>query len=105
MKRLLVLFSCLPGVVGAQYSFDFEAGALSTWVQEPSDRWELSSEAAISGSYSLHHAYDNSSSGVDAIAIQTEYPDLNDTLRVRITSYNVCYTKLLRIVSLFQACV
>jgi len=82
VKRLLLLFSCLPGVVGAQYSFDFEAGALSTWVQEPSDRWELSSEAAISGSYSLHHAYDNSSSGVDAIAIQTEYPDLNDTLRV-----------------------
>jgi len=83
VKRLLLLFSCLPGVVGAQYSFDFEDGALNSWVQLPSNRWEISSEAALSGSYSLHHAYDNSSSGIDGIAVFTEHVDPEDTLSIR----------------------
>ncbi|MFZ5940135.1 MAG: lamin tail domain-containing protein [Bacteroidota bacterium] len=81
MKRLLLLFSCLPGVVGAQYSFDFEDGALNSWVQLPADRWEISTVAALSGQFSLHHAFDNEASGVDALAFCTDPPDTGDTLR------------------------
>jgi len=80
MKHLVCLF-LLPGFASvclAQQTF--EEGDLSGWVQQPPGRWEISADHALSGTRSLHHAYDNSSPGVDHIARNLESPDLSDTL-------------------------
>lgn len=65
MKRTLLFFSFLPHFLLAQYHFDFENGFVKPFLQVPPERWEIATGEAISGSFSLHHSYDNPESGTD----------------------------------------
>lgn len=65
MKRTLLIFLLFPHVIWAQYHFDFENRSTSPFEQVPAERWECSNAGVISGSYSLHHNYDNPEAGTD----------------------------------------
>ncbi len=66
----------------AQGTFDFEEGSLNGWTQSPPDRWEISAEGALEGLYSLHHSFDNATSGVDFLGREIGYADFSDTISV-----------------------
>lgn len=80
MKTLICIFLSFAIPVYGQLIFSFENEDLSEWQQVPGERWERSSENALSGAYSLHHMYDNPGAGTDYISRNFEYPDLSDTL-------------------------
>ena len=69
MKKLFVIVSLFPYITCAQVSENFESGNLELWIQSPPGRWEISSEYPLNGSQSLHHAFDNASSGHDQISL------------------------------------
>ena len=69
-----------PGIISAQWSFDFEKTPLDYWGQSPDSRWEISSESPLNGLFSLHHAYDNPGSGVDLAYVNLNYPSLDSSL-------------------------
>ena len=81
MKKILILVSFFPQILGAQYHFDFEDGAAAGegdtpyWKMEqiPAGRWQVNDEYAISGLKSLHHSFDNPVSGVDYLVIRHEH--------------------------------
>ncbi len=52
----------------AQIIFDFESGTLELWEQVPVNRWEISGTETIAGTGTLHHAFDNTEGGRDAIS-------------------------------------
>lgn len=71
----------IPTGACAQIIVDFENGELSRWTQFPQNRWEVTNNNSLRGNYSLHHNYDNPSSGHDQIS----YPlyglsDQSDTI-------------------------
>jgi hypothetical protein len=51
------------------------------WKQIPEGRWKADTASAISGTYSLHHFFDNTESGTDRIGIKVEnlYPTKDTT--------------------------
>lgn len=85
MKYLFFIFSLFPQFLWAQYLFDFENDTLGEmefhmngiWEEVPAGRWECAGEYAISGSYSLHHSYDNDNAGCDYFIITLD--PLQDT--------------------------
>ena len=67
MKKITLLsLSLLCVCASAQLSYDFENGTTEGWIFNVSDRWSAEAVFPINGSYSLHHAYDNSQSSSDA---------------------------------------
>ena len=69
MRKLFLLFWFLPILLNGQVRFDFENGALVEWEESENSRWLADSLMAINGKYSLHHIFDNPSSGHDQISI------------------------------------
>jgi len=67
-KYFFLLFLLRISMGFAQFSADFEEGFLPGWLENVSGRWSADSVGAISGRFSLHHVYDNSESGADAIS-------------------------------------
>ena len=63
-----------------QVNTDFESGLSVDWQQFPEQRWESSSDKPLSDSLSLHHSFDNASSGTDRISLQTGIYDFNDSV-------------------------
>ncbi len=59
----------LPVLLTAQVSFDFEGGSIEGWKESDAARWNADSLDAISGAFSLHHTFNNSSSGHDQISV------------------------------------
>ena len=55
-------------ILHAQIILDFEAGNLVNWEEVPANRWEISATGTITGTGSLHHAFDNAEGGRDAIS-------------------------------------
>ena len=53
----------------SQIVYDFENFDLSNWTQSQADHFSISSTEQINGIASLHHSYDNSSSGHDQISL------------------------------------
>lgn len=47
---------------------DFEDSLLTGWTQNEDSRWEISGNSPLVGNFSLHHAFDNPSSGKDRIS-------------------------------------
>ncbi len=84
-KKTLLLFAVFfvfPFHSFSQNFFDFENGNLNGWQQSVAGHWEASPVNPICGNFSLHHSFDNPSSGHDQISIA--FPnnfDLNDTIR------------------------
>ncbi|MEA1886385.1 MAG: lamin tail domain-containing protein [Bacteroidota bacterium] len=70
MRKIVLLFIMIPGMVYAQVvNENFESGLTGNWFQDPANRWSVDSLQNISGSFSLHHSFDNPGSGCDRIGI------------------------------------
>jgi hypothetical protein len=71
-----------------QLHFDFEIDSSSAsqlcpgsgWEQVPEGRWNCSTKAALAGTYSLMHGYDNSESGVDFLVFSHDRLNPNDSV-------------------------
>jgi len=63
-----------------QVSTGFESGLGVGWEQFPENRWESSLDNPLSGSYSLHHAFDNTISGTDRISVKTGTYDFDHNI-------------------------
>ena len=68
MRKLFILFWFIASQLYGQLSWDFESNNLQGWEQSNEGRWEIGFQEAISGTYSLHHAFDNSISDHDQIS-------------------------------------
>ena len=69
MKKVILLLLLFPFPLFSQVADDFETGMISVWTENIPGRWKADTESAISGIYSLHHVFDNPSSGSDCIGI------------------------------------
>jgi hypothetical protein len=69
MKKVIFLIIFMPLPVYCQIFENFESGYINNWVQSAYGRWKADMAGSISGSWSLHHAYDNPDAGVDQIGI------------------------------------
>ncbi len=65
MRKVLLLFALMPLMLKAQIYEDFESGLLINWVFNIQDRWCADQDLPLNGSWSLHHAFDNSEAGSD----------------------------------------
>ncbi|MBN1108190.1 MAG: hypothetical protein JXA55_05445, partial [Bacteroidales bacterium] len=70
MEKVVLLLLLLPYPVLCQISDDFESGSLDSWIEGATGRWQADSTQSISGSYSLHHVFDNNSGASDCIGLQ-----------------------------------
>ncbi|MFO7939106.1 MAG: lamin tail domain-containing protein, partial [Bacteroidales bacterium] len=69
MKHLLFISFCFVALLSAgQVNETFEEGFPSEALIFPSDRWAISTELPLAGEASLHHIFDNSDAGNDAIS-------------------------------------
>jgi hypothetical protein len=77
MKKVILLALFLPYMANGQVIENFESASLSNWVQSTEGRWKTDTAKSISSIYSLHHDFDNSTSGIDCIGlpINTLHPD------------------------------
>ncbi|MDX2443908.1 MAG: gliding motility-associated C-terminal domain-containing protein [Bacteroidales bacterium] len=69
MRKLFLLLWFVSSSLFGQVTWDFESNSLTEWEQSTAGRWEAGSQLPISGSYSLHHTFDNSISDHDQISI------------------------------------
>ena len=69
MKKVILLVWLMPYLAYGQILENFESGNLNNWRQSSAGRWTADTAESISGSYSLHHIFDNSDSGTDQIGI------------------------------------
>ena len=69
MKKVILLAVLMPYLAFGQIVENFETGDLNKWVQSPNGRWKADSIHAISGTYSLHHSFDNPDEGTDMIGL------------------------------------
>jgi len=69
MKKVILLALIMPFSAYGQIVENFESGLLNNWVLSTEGRWKADAESAISGIYSLHHAFDNPDAGTDRIGL------------------------------------
>jgi len=69
MKKVILLAFLMPYMAFGQIVENFETGSVTDWVQSTLGRWKADTTASISGSYSLHHIYDNPDAGNDRVGI------------------------------------
>ncbi|MEZ4999913.1 MAG: hypothetical protein R2744_11080 [Bacteroidales bacterium] len=65
-----------------QVACDFESGSLTGWIFSDPGRWTADSEIPLSGSFSMHHVFDNPEAGCDAAGLPLPFirPDLGMTV-------------------------
>ena len=76
-KLILILILILPFVLNAQVNDDFEDGNIDGWTESTATHWEASDVNPLNGTYSLHHAYDNSGDGTDQISTDMSSININ----------------------------
>jgi hypothetical protein len=69
MKKVILLAVLMPYLAFGQIVENFEHCDLNNWVQSPAGHWKADSIQAISGTYSLHHCFDNIDEGTDRIGL------------------------------------
>jgi hypothetical protein len=69
MKKVILLALLLPLQASGQIFDNFESGRLVKWVQSSDGHWNADATSSISGTYSLHHIFDNPDAGTDQIGI------------------------------------
>jgi|WetSurMetagenome_2_1015567.scaffolds.fasta_scaffold00005_123 hypothetical protein len=57
-------------MVYGQINDDFETGILSGWTEGVAGHWGVVTDGCINGSYSLHHVFDNASTGNDCVGLR-----------------------------------
>lgn len=77
MKKVILVLLMVTELASAQLSFDFESGETTGWIQNTNGRWIADTYGALSGSYSLHHMFDNAEAGYDVVAweVKNLHPD------------------------------
>jgi hypothetical protein len=85
VKKMYLIFSIWPLFAMGQVNTGFESGLGDEWDQFPENRWESSPDQALSGSYSLHHTFDNAASGTDRISLKEGYFDLDSAMSWEFT--------------------
>jgi hypothetical protein len=65
MKKVILLALFMPCLAYGQIIDNFESGTLSGWSSNAPERWKADPVTPISGTYSLHHIFDNTASGND----------------------------------------
>jgi hypothetical protein len=73
MKKVILLAMLMPYLAFGQIVENFECGNLNNWVQSSEGRWKADSITPLSGSFSLHHIFDNPNAGNDRIALPLKY--------------------------------
>ncbi|MFN8239379.1 MAG: lamin tail domain-containing protein [Bacteroidales bacterium] len=63
MKKVILLLSLVPSLVSGQLSFTFEQGIPPGWVIYPAGEFAADNVNPLSGAMSIHHVYDNNTSG------------------------------------------
>ncbi|MFP4024965.1 MAG: lamin tail domain-containing protein [Thiohalospira sp.] len=76
IRNLLFLLIISPSLLFAQFTEDFEDADISGWTQSTDGRWDASDISPLSGSYSLHHIFDNPDAGNDQISIELPSIDM-----------------------------
>ncbi|MCI0522623.1 MAG: hypothetical protein L0Y37_03110 [Bacteroidales bacterium] len=67
MEKIILLSSALLSLcTSAQVCYTFEEATAQGWTFNLPDRWRVDNESPLNGSYSLHHAWDNTESSADA---------------------------------------
>ena len=69
MKKVILLIMFLPYLASGQIVDDFESGNLINWIQNTEGHWKADTTESISENFSLHHVFDNPSSGSDCIGL------------------------------------
>ena len=69
MKKVILLALLMPVPAFGQIFENFESGNIANWVQSTDGRWKADATLSLSGTFSLHHVYDNPDAGVDQIGI------------------------------------
>ncbi|MGE5406957.1 MAG: lamin tail domain-containing protein [Methanosarcina sp.] len=67
MKKVILLALFMPCLAYGQIIDNFESGSLNGWSSNAIERWKADPVTPISGTYSLHHIFDNTASGNDRI--------------------------------------
>ncbi|MFC2089773.1 lamin tail domain-containing protein [Bacteroidota bacterium] len=80
MKALLLIIVMIPELLSGQLVFTFEENSLDNWIQQPNNRWSISSDQPVQGNFTVQHSFDNTENGTDYIGRSFDYPDLSDTL-------------------------
>lgn len=70
MKKVILVVLLMPYLASAQVVDNFESGDLKNWIQNIPERWNADTLEALSGNFSLHHAFDNTEAGSDRIGIK-----------------------------------
>ncbi len=66
MKKIIIILTAwLPLITAAQVVFDFESALTDGLIFNLPGRWSADNANALSGSYSLHHVFDNPDAGTD----------------------------------------
>jgi hypothetical protein len=72
MKKVILLVMFLPYLAKGQIVENYESASIQGWIQSPDSRWKADTLKSISGTYSLHHVFDNPSAGNDCIGFPEE---------------------------------
>ena len=69
MKKVIFLAVLMPFAAFGQVIENFEPGNCLNWVQPVEGRWAADTSESLSGLFSLHHIFDNTSTGSDCIGL------------------------------------
>lgn len=67
ITHLLLFF--IPIICCSQVTYNFESGSLTGWLQVPDAHWSASSSSPLSGSYSLKHTFNSTTSSTDRVSV------------------------------------
>jgi len=80
MKKVILLAVLMPYMAFGQVMENFESGTINNWVQSTEGRWKADTSESLSGSFSLHHIFDNPDNGTDMIAMPVNNLHLSEGL-------------------------
>ncbi len=69
MKKIILLALFMPVMAYGQIIENFETGTDAHWTQGIDEHWQADTMASLAGTFSLHHVFDNTSSGSDCIGL------------------------------------
>jgi len=89
IKKLIILFLLFPVSLFAQFTDDFEDGNISNWTESTVSRWSASGDSPLTGSFSLHHVFDNTVGDHDQISVNI--PDIDLSADVTTWKFRIKY--------------
>lgn len=77
MKKVILLAALMPLLASGQIIENFESGEMNKWIQSIPGHWLADTSGSLYGNFSLHHVFDNPSSGSDCtgLILKDLHPD------------------------------